>query len=222
MGSGISHVHNSGLHLSIIDEVNYLISNYKIWVDKGVCDNLRNVYSDKLMQFNTDALMTTYVTIENKEPVGMSKKDVCDRITRHYAKRIAVLRKISNNMMNWQEQVRRINSGKMCRGLSKAVTRFKECRELGGTWMDEVATRDFIKTLRSIGKYDMWVRHHRQMVNSWKNGLIKLKRIVKRIKNMDKNLSTHAIEDFDLDVDIISQKLDRIMDLNILIISNFS
>ena len=221
MGQTASHSVSYNLYHSIRSEVSDLINDYKIWLNKETCNNITNVYRNKLLKYNTEDLRTVHIAIENKEPLDISKEELCDRIISHYTTRISILEKLYSNIGVWNKQIFSLNSNKMCRGLTKPEFTLEKCTEKGGFWIDNMAMDDFINTLKSINMYDVWKDHINKLNKAWNTNLHKIRKTVRHIKNLENNITTTRLTELNDHVDILIKKINSIIEIYALLISNF-
>ena len=221
MGQTASHSVSYNLYHSIRSEVSDLINDYKIWLNKETCNNITNVYRNKLLKYNTEDLRTVHIAIENKEPLDISKEELCDRIISHYTTRISILEKLYSNIGVWNKQIFSLNSNKMCRGLTKPEFTLEKCTEKGGFWIDNMAMDDFINTLKSINMYDVWKNIINKLNKAWNTNLHKIRKTVRHIKNLENNITTTRLTELNDHVDILIKKINSIIEIYALLISNF-
>lgn len=221
MGQTVSHSLSYNLYHSIRSDVSDLINNYKIWLNKETCDNITNIYRNRLLKYSTEDLRTIHIAIENKEPMDIPKEELCERIISHYTTRISILEKIYSNMSIWNKQISSLNSGKICRGLTKPEFTLEKCKENGGFWIDDMAMEDFIKTLKSMKVYDTWKSHLNNLNKTWNSNLRKIKKVVSHVKNLENNITTTRLTELNDHVDILIKKISSVIEIYALLISNF-
>ena len=210
------------LYNNIQKEVLLLINNYEIWTDMNTCGKIRRIYNDQLLQFNLDNLNSVYLAIENQEPTDMPKEELCRKIIDHYLIRIEVLKVIYDEVNKWHKRLRTVNAKTLCKGTRIPRYNYTDCVRAFGTWMGENEIIDLEKNLVKLGKYDIWKNHFDKMNYTWFKNLRILNKIIEIIRELNNNLNTESIMEIRSYTNNILEKMNRILEIYVLLISNYS
>lgn len=183
MGNTTSIMEGSILESNIKKEVQKIINDYKFWTNTDICKSMELIYYNKLLHFDDSSLLDASMSIGIKADNTVDKKMLCNKIVKHYKRRIDILTKIINAIEMNKTKIMKVTSGDVCRNINGYVENELDCEKNKGTWYDKDKYSKKLKEIRNSDKYDDWVKYMSKLKEKNYQYLKLLFDIVKKIKN---------------------------------------
>jgi hypothetical protein len=207
---------------SLLEEMNTLLSEYKPWTNKEICNQMVIVYKNKLSDLSTNDLMNLSVSIGIQHPKqAENKEQLCGSIINHYLMRIALLNEITSEMKKCYEDINACISGEICLNVNDVITDIIECQKNDGLWVDKEMYGVVIQNMKLNGNYRIWLSYVKSLDTIWDKYIKKIHRMIKLIKNDRRANNDNIFNILKNHCHDILRKMKYVIKIYCLIVANF-
>lgn len=193
MGQTSTKLESINSYESLVKDMNDLLSEYKPWVSKELCDQMVIVYKNKLSDLSTNDLMNLSVSVGIQHPQQIENKEqLCSNIINHYLIRIGLLNEIASEMKKCYENINACMTGQICLNVNDVITDLMECQKNDGLWIDKEMYNVVVENMKLNGNYTIWMTYVNSLDKVWDKYIKKIHRFVKLIK-LDKRTNNDNI-----------------------------
>ena len=214
---------SSTIHKKITEELANMISEASFWSNDDICNKMSIVYYDKLIQFNRSDIVNESQQIGIKVDVSQDDtKKLCVEIISHYRKRLELLKDIHTAITESYRKLSTVTTGPICKNVDKYVDNFLACQQANGLWVDQDQLKLILKKINKSKRASEYRKHLRNMDSEWIKCISKLQKAMKIIKqDIENKMSDDAIDDIKKYCQHSIEKMNKIIDVYHLLISNF-
>ena len=210
-------------------DLEHIISNYQVWTNPNMCNNIGVFYSNKIIKFHQDDLLDLATSVGIMHNTNVQKQKLCNEIILYYKQKLLIIKLIYDTVYDIHKKLHLATNGPVCRGIDKFISEIHNCEQYKGNWLEQSEYKEIVQNskpiqkdgMKQISRKQLWNEHIKTLEETYDNNKKELLRIVNIIKNdIDNKIKLDELDKLKEETEQITNKFTEIVNTLYLIIVN--